>query len=317
MVQTKEWTASTWEAVKAATQLDSAAGGIEGHFATIGEGIGRALEKGDAKGAIKIFTTSIELQFRILVADIADLWNGFAGRFVDTFKDAATAVRLELIDLAAEAQKKLTTTSTGQQITAFSGELYKRFGAGLIRGGQFLGSDFFIDQGKEAFTKGQAAVNSTVLGQELGPDAARAALENERKAAQERAIRERADQQARDLAAREEFRRQKQEELDRARRDHIRALLDANRAAEIAPTPRQVLSNVAPQIAALATSARGQFGGALASASLGGGSVPEQILRENKKGNDLQKEGNTKLEAVRDEIERLRNQSFPAFTVTG
>lgn len=297
---TKTWVSTQWEAVKAATALDEAAGGIEGHFASVGQGIGKALEKGDPAGAIKILIGSIDLQFRILVADLADLWSGFAGEFADTFKESVAAVKLAINDAETSAKKALTTTTIGQEATGIVGRGVRDVGAGIGWG--------WMEE------MGQAALNSVMTPRRarLTNEQLAAELEKEGGNRQDAIVDALAAVKAADKEARDAFNAKAKAELDRVTREHAERLRGAGAGQffEEAPIPREVVAGLTQQMAAFAKASRGQFGGALAGQSFGGASPVEKKLDQ---GNKLADEANKQLEG----IARVLEMQDRAWRVTG
>lgn len=281
ITQVKEWTSRQWEAVKAVISLGDSAGGILGRFQELSQGIANSLDKGDAKGAVDIFTGEIELKFAQFVNGLSKLWSGFAGRFAETFVIAVAAVKSALIDAQYEAEQFLTGSKVGKTLLRISG-------LAAIKAG-------FEEEGR-------AAINAASDKQDFGlsgfitAEEKRDILEYSKAKKQKEIIDELANTLKTIQESREDFAKAAGERLVAAQEAQAARLKKANQAIEIAPAPRvkETLAEIARQQNQV-SAVRGQFGGRDARGFFGGANnipekqlaVAEQQKKEAEKANEL------------------------------
>lgn len=288
----KSWVSTQYEGVKASVQFGQATSGFAAHFQSIGDGIGKALEKGDPATAVEIVTTEIELQFAVFVANLADIWGGFVGGFVDQFKDGVAKIKLAIADAQLEAQKFLTTTDTGRWLTDLSGKAAERFGGGLASLGAW-------DTGVKIAQMGVAAQNAGATGDLLGPGGAKKALEDAANAEKQRIVAERAEQAAKDRAAREEFRTAAQNKLAELTKRQAANLNKANAASEDFELAVSDGGDAVAGMAKIADGVRGTFASFGGKGFFGGAAtVGEKQLKAIEKGNEIETEQTKVLQGI-------------------
>ncbi len=251
--------------------LDTVAGG----FTSIGEtaktawgGIVAAVQKGDLAGAGKIALAGLELEWSKFVLWLTKGWVGFKGTFVDSFRDGIAVLKIAFWDFAAFMTRTFSVAL--RPIIAAAATVSDAVGLdGMAASLRSLDlSDANINRNRDLIQRGIV---------------------------EDRAAKQQADNQFR------------QGQLA----DALNAVNVAQKAFDGSVegawdpawmvTESPSVAELKKQIALVANSSRGQFGGALAEQSLGGGSVLEEQV---KKGNRLQEETNHELEGIRKVLER-------------
>ncbi len=286
-------------AVSVGSALSGWAGGVRETATQAWGGISDAIKAGDLGLAAKIALAGVNVEFTKLVAKLTEYWVAFKDVFVNTWKDAVTAVKLTVSGMLIDLSKQLMMSPWWRKYT-------ERFASGASRVTGFLGAN-------ESSANWQAAANhiATINASGATPEQIGKAFDELKKLDEANILGARDGQRDRDAEFRKNQIADAKKEMDEAMEelDSLRETARMKAAGMFAPdkSPGQA----PPTASMILSSSRGQFGGALAEQSLGGGTIAEKQLNEAKETNDWLQSLDKKL------AEELDRERGAVWTVTG